>query len=119
MAVHLIGQKAMNTVVSHHSETHAAIHKETGELETRAKANLDGARSSTRWHKIFGPGHLTDVTKSFGDVDGFVNLEAPNPMAIEFGHAPSGVFGPDGSLGHIHTKAPDGLYILTRAAHGG
>lgn len=116
--VNLIGQKAMNIVVSHHEDTNAAIHKETGELEIRAKANLSEARSSTRWHKIHGPDHLTQVTKSFGDVDGFVNLEAPNPMAIEFGHSPSGVFGPGGSLGHIKTKAPDGLYILTRAAHG-
>lgn len=112
----LIGKKAMNIVASHHEDTKAAIHKEVQERGAAAEANLAEARGSTRWHKIFGPGHLTQTSTSFGGVDGFINLEAPNPMAIEYGHSPSGVFGPDGSLGHIHTKAPDGLYILNRAA---
>jgi hypothetical protein len=112
----LIGQKAMNQVVSHLGEVTAAVHKETAVVEGRADANLQEARGSTRWHKIHGPDGLTSVDSSYGDVDGFVNLNAPNPMAIEFGHSPSGVFGPDGSLGHIETKAPEGLYILNHAA---
>lgn len=112
----LIGQKAMNLVVSHNDEVTRAVHQQTRETGARAKANLAAARGSTRWHKIFGPEGLTEVTETYGDVDGFVNLDAPNPMAIEYGHQPSGVFGPNGLLGHIKTKAPDGLYILARAS---
>lgn len=114
--VRLIGQKAMNFVVSHDSETNHAVQAQAKKTEGLARANLAEARGSTHWHKIHGPDHLTQVTLSHGDVDSFVNLEAPNPMAIEFGHEPSGVFGEGGSLGHLETKAPEGLYILTRAA---
>lgn len=117
--VQLIGKKAMNLVVSHNHEVVKAVRDENDEVYRRAKANLAQARSSSHWEKIHGPDHLTKVTKSEGDVDGFTNLEAPNPMAIEFGHAPSGVFGPGGSLGHLETKAPHGLYIITRAARLG
>jgi hypothetical protein len=112
----LIPRKALNHVVAHLEEVNAAIHKETNKVEVRAQTNLSEARASTRWHKIFGPGHLTKVDADFGEVDGFVNLHAPNPMAIEFGHQPSGVFGPDGKYGHLDTKSPDGLYILTKAS---
>jgi hypothetical protein len=37
-------------------------------------------------------------------------------MAIEFGHEPSGVFGPGGRYEDVQSKAPEGLYILHRAA---
>jgi len=114
--VRLIGQKAMNRVVSHDSETQSAVHKKTHEVGAKAEANLAEARGSTRWHKIHGPSGLTSTSTSFGDTDGFANLNAPNAMAIEFGHSPSGVFGPGGSLEHVETKAPRGLYILNRAA---
>jgi hypothetical protein len=111
----LIGQKPMNIVVSHLDEVRDAVHDEARVVEGRARGYLEEARGSTRWHKIYGPDHLTRVTLTQGDTDSFVNLEAPNPMAIEFGHEPSGVFGPGGELGHIKTRAPHGLYILTHA----
>ena len=114
----LIGQKAMNTVVSHQQGVVDHVHDVAVKHKRLAKANLDEARASTRWHKIFGPGHLTEVDVTDGSVDSFVNLRAPNPMAIEYGHQPSGVFGPGGRYGHLDTKAPDGLYILTRAMIG-
>lgn len=114
--VRLIGQKAMNHVVSHLGEVKSAVSDEADEVGDKAKARLAQARASTHWHKIHGPDHLTRVTVSHGDVDSFANLEAPNAMAIEFGHQPSGVFGPGGALGHIDTKAPEGLYILSGAA---
>lgn len=114
--VQLIGQKAMNLVVSHLDEVRDAVWDEAKQVERRAKANLAQARATTQWHKIYGPDHLTRVSASRGDVDSFANLEAPSPMAIEFGHQPSGVFGPGGRYGHIETKAPEGLYILTKAA---
>ena len=114
--VYLIGNRAMNHVVSHLPEVVQAVSDENDKVYDRAKANLAAARASTQWHKIYGPDHLTRVTKSHGDIDSFTNLEAPNPMAIEFGHQPSGVFGPGGKYGHIQTKAPEGLYIITKAA---
>ncbi|AXH50391.1 hypothetical protein SEA_OLLIE_22 [Mycobacterium phage Ollie] len=112
----LIGQKAMNHVISHLDGVRDAVYAEAKERGRKAEANLAQARASTRWHKIFGPDHLTRVTVTRGDVDSFINLEAPNAMAIEFGHQPSGVFGPGGMFGHLDTKAPEGLYIITSAA---
>lgn len=106
----LIGKKALHSVVSHIEGVRSAVHDEAKDVGRKADANLAHARSSTHWHKIHGPSHLTQVTVSQGEVDSFANLEAPNAMAIEFGHEPSGYFaGTD-------TKAPEGLYILSHAA---
>lgn len=108
--VRLIGQKAMNRAAAYHSETKQAV-KRTGQaVEAKAKANLAAARASTQWSKISGPSHLTSVSSSESGPDFLVHLNAPNAMAIEFGHAPSGFFA--GTL----TKAPHGLYILTMGA---
>lgn len=115
-SVKLIGQKAMNSIVSRHTEVRRAVHKEGRGVENRASANLAKARASTRWSKIVGPGHLTFVSGEAAGSDYLIHLNAPNAMAIEFGHAPSGVFGAGGSLGHVQSKAPEGLYILIRAA---
>ena len=114
--VELISQKAMNTVISHLPGVRDAVHDEAKGVADAAKANLAEVRGTTRWHKIYGPAHLTFVDSSQGEVDAYANLHAPNPMAIEFGHAPSGVFGPGGKYGHTKTKAPEGLYILHKAA---
>jgi hypothetical protein len=108
--VKLISQKAMNTVVSHLDEVRDGCHQEAKGIEHAASALLEEARASTRWHKIIGPGHLTNVDSSQGEVDSFANLNAPNPMAIEFGHEPSGVYA------GTPTKAPEGLYILHKAS---
>lgn len=114
--VELISEKAMNTVVSHLGEVKGKVHDEARGIAEAAKAILEEARASTRWHKIIGPSHLTNVDSSQGEVDAFANLNAPNPMAIEFGHDPSGVFGPGGRYGDTKTKAPEGLYILHKAS---
>ncbi|MGZ3380401.1 MAG: DUF5403 family protein [Isosphaeraceae bacterium] len=122
--VFLIGEKAMNGIVAHLDEVESAVHREAEEIGERAKANLEAARGTTHWHKIHpetSPPHQTSVKVEKGTdpahtEDSFVFLEGLNPMAIEFGHAPSGVFGPGGELGHLQTKAPHGLYILTGAA---
>jgi len=108
--VRLIGKKAMHIVVSHIDGVKSAVHDEAKTVGRRAEANLTEARSSTHWRKIHGPSHLTRVTVTQGDVDSFANLEAPNAMAIEFGHEPSGYFA------GTNTRPPHGLYILTRAA---
>lgn len=106
--------------VARHRKVRKAIRDETRELEYRAKVNLAAARASTPHRKIKGPDRLTriqgyqDVPGEYGDIDGMVCLEAPNAIAIEFGHGPSGVFGDKPS-----SKSPWGLYILTRAAYRG
>lgn len=79
------------------------------------EAVLQEVRMTTPHHKIVGPGNLTEikVTPDPGSTtDWFVHLVAPNPIAIEYGHQPSGVFGPGGRYGHIDSKPPEGLYIL-------
>ena len=108
MAVQLIGQKAMNRVVAHLGEVKDEVHDHAKQKGQSTEAELSAARASTRWHKIHGPDHLTKVSVTRGEVDSFVNLEAPNAMAIEYGHQPSGVFS------GTNTKSPDGLYILNR-----
>ncbi len=113
MAVNLIGLKAMNTVVSHHPVTEAAIHKEAEQVHARAEANLAAARASGV-EKISGPEHVTTISVSHGEVDSFVNMDGTDPMAIEFGHFPSGFFNPE-RYGRI-TKSPSGHFILSRAA---
>lgn len=103
-------RSGLNKVISHMDGVRDAVHDEAKDIGRKAESNLAAARASTRWHKIYGPDHLTRITVTQGTVDSYANLEAPGPEAIEFGHAPSGVFeGTD-------TRAPAGLYILTGAA---
>lgn len=124
MAVKLYGRKLVNGAAAHHHDTQKALRRLTREVENRARGNLSEARSSTEWFKIADPGHQTeigaaqDTSGKYGSIDYYVYMEAykQGAMALEFGHAPSGVFGPGGQLEHIPTRAPHGLYILTRAA---
>ncbi|AGK87951.1 tail completion or Neck1 protein [Mycobacterium phage Severus] len=110
----LIPRKSLNSIVAHLPEVKQAIRRETKECENRADQNLARARASTTHSKIIGPGHLTSIGSYQEEVDGIVHMDAPNPIAIEYGHGPSGYFDPD-KYGKV-TKAPHGLYILTRAA---
>lgn len=85
------------------------------ELGVKADGILETIRATTEHHKIIGPGHLTyiDVDESADadhPADWQVELHAPNPIAIEFGHEPSGYFA------GTATRAPEGLYILYSAA---
>lgn len=110
--VQLIGQRAMNSVISHIEGVRHAVHKEAEVVEERAKGYLEAARASTQWHNIGDPestGHRVEITLTQGETDSFVNLEGPNPDAIEFGHEPSGYFQGRG-------RPPHGLYILTHAS---
>jgi hypothetical protein len=93
--------------------TQAAAYK----VKARAQANLDEAN---RWVRIVPhiPFKIT-MEHATGDKSAgswIVSLEGDNPSALEYGHAPSGAFGPGGRYGHLKTKAPAGLYILHRAA---
>lgn len=110
----LIPRRRLNHIVAHLAEMKAAIRREAREVEGRARRNLAEARASTTHSKIVGPGHLTKIGSAADDPDVLVYMDAPNPMAIEYGHGPSGYFDPD-KYGKV-TKAPAGLYILNRAA---
>lgn len=108
---------------AHHPESQNALRRVTREVEGKARANLRQARVSSPYEKIADPGGLTKIGSSsstgrYGALDYLVWMEAykQGAMALEFGHAPSGVFGPGGVYEDVPTRAPHGLYILTRAA---
>ena len=99
-----------NIAASHHVKTRAAVRRETGAIKKRAEKNLAVARAASQTHKYFGPEGQTDITSELRDTDGYVSIEGPGAVAIEFGHKPSGVF--KGK----NVSASEGLYILSRAA---
>lgn len=113
----------VNGAAAHHPKTQRAVREVADEVEDRAQQNLRQARASTQWEKIADPEHRTEIglsrgTNRYGSVDYLVWMDGykTGAMAIEFGHAPSGVFGPGGAYADVPTRAPSGLYILTRAA---
>ena len=121
--VEIDGRKKVNWAAANHSDTQGALRRLTREVEGRARANLSRARATTEWDKIDDPEHMTSIgsassTGKYGHVDYVVWMDGfkGGAMAIEFGHAPSGVFGPKGRFRDRISKAPHGLYILTRAA---
>ena len=121
--VTLVDQETMDKIVSHLEPVSRGIREEAEAVGAAAKAGLEEARASTRWVKIYpelSPPHVTRISVEHGTgeytPDSFVNLHALNPMALEFGHSPSGVFGPGGKLAHVKTRAPEGLYLLHKAA---
>ena len=76
MAVQLIGQRAMNTVVSHHVNVMDAIFKTTEARGRRASMVLASHRDTGN----------AKVTTTYGDTDGFINLDDEAATSIEFGH---------------------------------
>jgi len=125
MAVELYyDKKTLDGIIAHMGGVKDELYEEAKKVGKEASTRLTAARASTHWYKIYpdeSPPHETKIVVEKGidpehNEDSFVIMEGLNPMSIEFGHAPSGVFGKTGSLGHIHTKAPHGLYILTLSA---
>ncbi|AXH48797.1 hypothetical protein SEA_STEAMY_22 [Mycobacterium phage Steamy] len=106
-----------NSAAAHHVDTRRAIRKEAQEGGRRSEARLASARASSDHTKIYGPSHQTKVTVTHGVLDSFINLEGTDPMAIEFGHFPSGYFAPE-RFGRM-TKSPSGLYIITLGSGAG
>jgi len=104
-----------NGAAAHHKDTHAAILREAASVELRARQNLAQAHETTRIsNKDYFPAEID--SEELG-VDRFVILHAPNAMALEFGHDPSGFFDPDGPYLPGNTSRPPApSYILTRAA---
>lgn len=118
MTVIIYGERLCNGAAAHHVETQRELRSITKRVEAKANGNLARARA-TGVEKISGPEHVTEIdahssTGKYGAVDYEVSMTGTNPMAIEFGHAPSGAFDPE-KVGFV-SKAPHGLYILTRAA---
>lgn len=106
-----------NEAAARHTDTKKAVRRVNRDVSGRARANLAQANSTAR---ITLKGYFpASIDTAEHDVDCFTILHAPNAMALEFGHAPSGVFGPGGKFAHVNSKAPDPTYILTRAAYGG
>ncbi|MGW1740033.1 DUF5403 family protein [Nocardia sp. NPDC001965] len=99
MAVKLIGDKAMNRVVSHHSKVQAAITEETEEATRRGEARLAAHRETGN----------AEVNSSYGETDGYVNLDDQAAMSIEFGHFVGGKYETD------EPKFVPGLYIISEA----
>lgn len=124
-------EKDFNAFIAKMDGVQAELKSQASRIGGIAEGRLESARSSTQWHKVdlgseTQPSGLTkiEVHRPFGQyastsyevsmvVEGPIRF--PNAMAIEFGHAPSGVFGPTGRLSHVKTKAPYGLYIMTGA----
>lgn len=100
-----------NEAAARHVETRRAVRRENRMVEGRARSNLAQANDTSRITlKDYFPAQIETAEH---DVDCFTILHAPNAMALEFGHEPSGFFaGTD-------TKPPDPEYILTKAAYGG
>jgi len=93
----------------------AAVKEEAKDVETRAETNLRAARAATT-HTRIEPVHRKAEIKlePTPGPDWLVSMYAPNPMALEYGHYPSGYFDP--VKYKSITKSPSGLYILNRAA---
>lgn len=100
-----------NEAAARHRETKAALRRENRMLSGRARSNLAQANDTQRITLTgYFPAYIDTAEQ---DVDMYTILHAPNAMALEFGHEPSGFFeGTD-------TKPPDPEYILIRAAYGG
>ena len=108
------GKREFNGIIAHIPGVGRAMYDEAKERERIAHGLLEEVRATTTHTKIHGPSHLTRTSarRSANGVDAEFSLHAPDALAEEYGHAPSGVFaGTD-------TKSPDGLFILTRAAYG-
>ena len=100
-----------NSAAAHCNETRDAIRRENRMVMGRARENLAQANKTRRITKA---GYFpAEIEGAENDVDCYTILHAPNAMALEFGHAPSGFF--EGT----NTKPPFPNYILIRAALGG
>lgn len=101
MSVKLIGEKAMNRVVSHLEGVHHAVGDAARRVEVQAERRL-------AMHHDTGAAH---ITRTEGDVDWFVNLVDEAALSIEFGHWVEGKYKDED-----HPQYVPGLYILSTAS---
>lgn len=97
--VRLIGQRAMNRVISHQEGVKAAVYAEAKAIAGKASMRLERAKNRT--------GDAQVIVKR-GDVDSYVILDDPAALSIEFGHWYVN--------GNGDPKYVPGLYIITGAA---
>ncbi|ASZ75187.1 head-to-tail connector [Mycobacterium phage MissWhite] len=109
--------KNANRVAARAAETRREVKKVRDGVTRRAEANLARANKTSR---ITDEGYFpATITEQDGATDFHTILNAPNAFALEFGHAPSGAFGPDGRFAGRQKAPTPPEYILTRAAIGG
>lgn len=100
-----------NGVAARHVDARRKVKDVRDGVTRRAKKNLAAANKTSR---ITAEGYFpAEIEEVDGAVDFHTVLHAPNALALEFGHAPSGFFA------DTDTKPPAAEYILTRAAIGG
>ncbi|ALA48129.1 tail completion or Neck1 protein [Mycobacterium phage Phlei] len=92
-----------------HVKVKANVAAQNGKVAAKARRNLAAQNKTTR---ITPSGYFpAEIETDTDGVNHYTSLHAPNAMALEFGHQPSGKFaGTD-------TKAPEETLILTRAAY--
>lgn len=108
--------KNANSAAARHVETRREVKKQNTLVEVKAMVNLAMTDHTPRiaMHKDPDDAYFpAEIETAEGGVDCYTILHAPNAMALEFGHAPSGFFA------GTATRPPAAEYILTRAAHGG
>lgn len=125
MAV-VVYAKAARTA-ARHVDTRRGVRKVRDGVTRRARKNLEMANDTSRITKDgYFPATIQEAEEILDDHERcFTILHAPNAMALEFGHAPSGAFGPmtkSGEPGKFYgrqTEDTPAEYILSRAAIGG
>jgi len=103
-----------------HVKTRRGVRKVRDGVTRRATKNLELADNTSRiTDKDYFPATIQEAESIKNDHERcFTILHAPNAVALEFGHAPSGAFGPGGIYAGRQTKDTPAQYILTRAALG-
>lgn len=116
-----------NRTAARHVDTRKAVRDQRDGVTRRARKNLAAANTTSRiTREDYFPAKIEEAEDVVDDHERcFTVLHAPNAMALEFGHAPSGAFGPmtkSGKPGRFYgrqKKPTPPEHILTRAAIGG
>lgn len=116
-----------NRTAARHVDTRRGVRKVRDGITRRAKKNLEMANDTSRiTQKDYFPATIEEAEDILNDHERcYTILQAPNAVALEFGHRPSGAFGPmtdAGVPGRYYgrqTKDTPPEHILTRAAIGG
>ena len=93
--VQLIGDKAMNRILSHHEAVQWKVTETTEEIGRKAEALLAEHRNTGE----------ASIETSYGETDGFVSLADEAADSIEFGH--------------LHNKSGkwvEGIHVVARAS---
>ncbi len=116
-------ERTFNGMISHMPGINAELRRVANELKSDADTRLEGIRGATQWEKFDrDAAHLMKIvvheTEGKYTQDYWVSMvsddpEAALPGAFEYGHPPSGVFGPGGRLSHVKTRAPRARYLMT------